>query len=143
MKHSTIASAILLAGISISGESFAACPGTAQDASIELSGKTVCGVPGADYPNGGAGSPDRWHEVHNGVGSGMIDDLHSNTAADPRENGIGTWVASGSTVTYTYGSLPPIQYTLKKQGASYNFCHPAGGADTWVTATIIAGGNCP
>lgn len=123
MKRLMIASVVLLAWVS--GEAMASCtsPIVADPGSL-LSGKTVCAILGSE----------EWQEYHNGGGSIVDYKRGSSDPVDPSKT-VGTWNATGGSVTYNYGSGGTYSYEVHDNGGgSYTFC----GART-IDATLRAG----
>ena len=108
-----------------------------------VSGKTVCGRPGPGYP-GGATSPDRWQEEHQGANNGPLVDykLGDGHPIDPRKQ-VGTWDTVGGSparIQHAYTGGPTFQWTVHNNTTHYSFCTAQNGAEH-VRATVKAGTN--
>jgi hypothetical protein len=138
----------------LTGEAMAACSGTAVTAckqlSSLLSGRTVCGRPGAAYPGS---VNDRWQEAHSdpggcsfsgstgSTGTANVTDYKAgpSSTVDPSES-VGSWQVSAGTIVYNYGSGGTYTYKVWNNGGGvYTFC---AGTSEIARFTIIASGPC-
>lgn len=146
--------AVALAGYAVSGHAQTACQastGVVQlsnaQVSALLTGRTVCGLPGANYP--GAQS-DRFQEEH--LANGDLFDYKRGPghAVDPREK-VGTWALGGSAVdvpvvVHRYGPSTVFVWTMfgpavNTAGSSvYSFC--SGNAEHVRAHVIATGSGC-
>lgn len=120
MKKVALVGTLLMMGV---GNAIAACPGAAVDAATVLSGKGISD-----------GTSNEVHcsngdlvEIAEGVGH-PVDPTHV----------VGTWSANGSDVTYNYNGGDSFTFTVRKQGADYNFCR-GGNVDI---VSSLPDGNC-
>lgn len=128
---------LLLAGLGLSGQAFAACTGPSlnqQQLSTTLTGNTVCAMRGND----------RWQELHQSGGAIIDYKRGPGHAIDPSKQ-TGSWSLGGTgsnrTVIYNYGAGGTYSYTVHDNGGgSYSFC--TGGVELLVTVRSGAG-PCP
>lgn len=145
MKHSIIASAIVLTLASNAAVAACSPPGasrvtnTGGNAALTnlLSGNTVCAVRGGD----------RWQEEHQAGGQLWDYKRGDGHPVDPRKQ-IGTWAVTGqganTVVTYTYDGGPSYTFGVwDDQDGTYSFCE--AGVLNVDNATVVSGVNvgCP
>jgi len=109
---------------------FAACDNPVSNATAELSNTTVC-----------VGSSPNWEHQEEHYSNGDLWDYKKGPSdpIDPSED-LGSWEATGSVVTYNYGSAPYI-FTLHKSGSStYEFCNGTAPIVSGATLTGIGSG---
>lgn len=131
----------------VSAGSWAQCTSNAENLnSINklVTGNTVCGRPGTNYP-GGVSSPDRWQEEH--LASGQLWDYKQGNGhpIDPRKQ-VGTWTAfnppgnAPPRIRHVYAGGLTFEWTVHNNNGVISFCTGQNGQEH-VRAKIRAGTN--
>lgn len=134
MKAVVIAGALAL-GLAASAYAQTACPCSSTGTLVAaprllVGGNTVCAARG----------DERWQEYHAGTSGGALIDYKRgpNDPVDPTAQ-VGTWSASGGTLTHDYGGGARYTWSVCREapGGPYRFCD--GSTSVVSGATIVTG----